>query len=1144
MENVLRLLTLLASTVLLLISQSTAQIRINEVCASNSESLYDEDSDTPDWIELYNYSDQPVNLSSWRISDQQNYDFAWQFPDTIIYPNEYLLVYASGKNKIGKTKYSMKNISNGSIVPFNNRDAYRYRYKQLSGDFIAELNIRAQKNEGVWSLCGIHIRADLSDTTNFFGMFVGSKAKDGFFNYWRDTILYIPKIKALYGSLNLPYTKLRLSRKNDSLYCSYIDRKGKEGFKESYHNFLPESLLIGVSVSAYNENQFAEFILDSFLINDIYTDILSLDLYEVNYKENGVDKYYKELHTDFSIKDDESIYLYKATELKDSVKLLPMTGDVSNIITEENLWKITDITTPGSINGKGYLGRIAKPKISYSNGFVKITGADNSEIRYTLDNSTPTYESLNYNSNTQLKINSTTMVKAKVYKDGYLPSFVQSELIRIKEPEFKLPIISISADSIDLWGDYGILVEDNLRITPRVNASFNYYSSKKDIAQNIQIKIHGNNSKYYPQKSFRLYADEKMESNTIKNDYFKSVVNNYSQLVFRNSGTDWTETFLKDAYNGIISKQVGSIISASYTPVMAYLNSEFYGLLNLRERLNSGFLSEYYGIDVNSINYYEDNGDYVGGDYFKYNKYYNFILENKFVENDKYELIDSLIEINNFMNYTLIGIYAANYDWPWKNIKLFHSEELDNRFRYLIHDMDWTYSHFGYKPYQDKIGLMLTDTFSHVSIILKRFLENEKFKNQYLTRAADLVNSVFKPNNMSYILDSLTDQIREYIPLQQERWEGSCLNWEEKIEEMKVFLDERPEYFMKNFDIHLNSNLGTSIFSLSTYPPNSGGFQVNTITIDTSVWSGRYFQALPITITAVPKHGMKFIKWNHDSLGANPTITTTLPENIELEAIYEKIDFNELDRAIVINEIMYNADKDQDTKDWVELYNTGKEEVNLKGWSIIDEDTTHSKFVIEEDFKIQPNEYVIITREKEDFEKIIIISNKKTGDFSFGLGGNDIIRLIDEKGVTHDSVNYDNDAPWPVGADGTGYTIELINPILDNNLGENWKISKMKLGTAGTINSNYDTLQTNVKDNLNTDRYEIFQFNRNITLYSEHIINKFDIFNITGSNLNMEVKSKLYANQLILDLSTLNRGIYILQVQIGTKMESIKILLK
>ena len=46
-------------------------IRINEVVASNTI-LFDEDGDTPDWIELHNFGNTDINLANWGISDQEN----------------------------------------------------------------------------------------------------------------------------------------------------------------------------------------------------------------------------------------------------------------------------------------------------------------------------------------------------------------------------------------------------------------------------------------------------------------------------------------------------------------------------------------------------------------------------------------------------------------------------------------------------------------------------------------------------------------------------------------------------------------------------------------------------------------------------------------------------------------------------------------------------------------------------------------------------------------------------------------------------------------------------------------------------------------------------------------------------------------
>ena len=67
-------------------------IKINEVVSSNSKGITDEDGDTSDWIELYNTSSTvAVNMYNLIIADSGS---QWAFPNVIIQPNQYLLVWA------------------------------------------------------------------------------------------------------------------------------------------------------------------------------------------------------------------------------------------------------------------------------------------------------------------------------------------------------------------------------------------------------------------------------------------------------------------------------------------------------------------------------------------------------------------------------------------------------------------------------------------------------------------------------------------------------------------------------------------------------------------------------------------------------------------------------------------------------------------------------------------------------------------------------------------------------------------------------------------------------------------------------------------------------------------------------------------
>jgi len=69
---------------------------ISEFMAVNDDTLADEDGDHPDWIEIHNPSAEAVDLTGWRLRDGE---FEWTFPAVTLAPGEYLVVFASDKNR-------------------------------------------------------------------------------------------------------------------------------------------------------------------------------------------------------------------------------------------------------------------------------------------------------------------------------------------------------------------------------------------------------------------------------------------------------------------------------------------------------------------------------------------------------------------------------------------------------------------------------------------------------------------------------------------------------------------------------------------------------------------------------------------------------------------------------------------------------------------------------------------------------------------------------------------------------------------------------------------------------------------------------------------------------------------------------------
>ena len=147
------------------ITINSQSIRINEVVASNS-TIFDEDGDTPDWIELYNYGSEAISLNNWNISDEENDDEPWVFPEISLLADEYLLIWASSKDR-SEINYIRTHVNHGDefkyIVPNGNNistaDIFNYcvRYLPAYHQLIWEYPERGEYSNNNVDFSWIHI---------------------------------------------------------------------------------------------------------------------------------------------------------------------------------------------------------------------------------------------------------------------------------------------------------------------------------------------------------------------------------------------------------------------------------------------------------------------------------------------------------------------------------------------------------------------------------------------------------------------------------------------------------------------------------------------------------------------------------------------------------------------------------------------------------------------------------------------------------------------------------------------------------------------------------------------------------------------------------------------------------------------------
>lgn len=1044
-------------------------IRINEVVASNSVFL-DEDGEASDWIELHNAGAVGVNLHNYRIADNANYANAWVFPDTVIPPGGFLVVRASGKNRHSAGYYTMEGAGSG-INPWNTWDSFHYRYMPVQGDFDISMCVRSLQKVGTYTKVGLLLLDSLVQYHRYAGVF--ATTRDAFTFSQRSVATKPPNtIKDAALPVDFPHVWVRLQRRGDTV-DTYTSLLGDywEFLESSFFPLADNNGYVGIAITGAREAELSRATLSHLRLNGVeqpFSALLPQDM-ETTIAGKGYEG--RELHADFELKNSgETLSLWDAEgNIIDSFTYREMLPDIA-CARMTNSAEVAYVVqaTPGARNQGEGKARIASAvqwnvEAGYYGVPVQIvlqTANGKDRIFYTVDGSEPTAASLEF-TGTPLVVSTTTTVRARAIADDALPGIVETNTYFVNEI-LSLPVVAMAADSTSLWGPDGIF--RHISFTDEVSVHIELWEEEGQpvLDQGAGMKLHGRVTRGLPQKPMRLYARGKYNEKMFNYPMFPTKsIKAYKRFLLRSSGQDWNSTYMRDAlFTSAISELHVDV--QAYRPCVVFLNGKYWGIQNLRERVDKYFIADNRGVNPDNLDILEEEALPKQGSSRTYHALVDTLTTMDMETDDAYQFFTSHIDVENFIDYMSAEIYVSAGDWPQYNQRFWRERIPEGKWRWIMTDVDMgmglNEDSGAYKknmlaiatsPVQDAIINPPYSTF-----MLRTLLKNEHLRYRFINRTADILNTALRKERMLGLIDSLARGIAVEVPRHVARWDSSLHNWEQELGKLRFFVENRNMEMHEHFRTHFHLDKTVDVL-LSTNIANAGTIRFSTVTPTALPWQGVYFTNVPITATAIPAPGYRFVRWSLDNVPSSPSITITLTEPLQLTAIFAK-GSDTGDDGIVINEILYKPSDDRDCGDWIELYNNGNSAVDIGGWILADDDKDHT-FVFPTGTVVQADGYIVVCRDTTAFRKVYPTVQTILGNFDFGYGSPDQVRLYNAAHVLIDSVAYTSAAPWPVGASGTGASIELLNPALDNNKGENWRTSSSKKGGTPGARNGVDT---------------------------------------------------------------------------------------
>ena len=577
-------------------------------------------------------------------------------------------------------------------------------------------------------------------------------------------------------------------------------------------------------------------------------------------------------------------------------------------------------TSAGNNSEQAFAGINGPPRFSRAGGFYVNTltvaleaETDKEQIHYTLDGIEPTTSSPIYS--TPLQISATTPVRARSYRDGYIPSQIITHTFFVNEPS-ALPVVSLVTAPANLFDEATGLYVMGLGanpLPPHYGANFwldwerpvhlELFEPDKSLGFRLDagLRIHGGWTRSYPQKSLRIYARRKYGSSTIEYPIFPDKpLREFKRILLRNSGNDWTHSLIRDALMHRLVEGWG-IDRQAYQPAVLFLNGEYWGIHNLRERIDKFFLASNWDVDPEEIDLLEGGGIVKKGDAQHYKAMLAFMQDQDMRIPDNYDYVRTQMDVDNFIDYQIAQIYFDNADWPGNNVTFWRPRAPAGKWRWILSDLDGGFDSQGNGADRNSLLAAAVAHSSRTSppwatFLLSTLLENSDFQNRFINRFADRLNSSFHTDRVLARIDSIQHEIAPEIERHTAKWGKTTVSgeavvanqaeWNVHIDSLRIFARKRPEFVRRHIAdfFKLGGEVNVRLTNLN---PEGGRLVINEMDLpaNEAPWTGVYFEGVPITVTAIPNDGYLFSGWSESS-GNAPSLTLTLANDLSLSAVF------------------------------------------------------------------------------------------------------------------------------------------------------------------------------------------------------------------------------------------------------------------
>ncbi|MCB0760110.1 MAG: CotH kinase family protein [Flavobacteriales bacterium] len=363
-------------------------------------------------------------------------------------------------------------------------------------------------------------------------------------------------------------------------------------------------------------------------------------------------------------------------------------------------------------------------------------------------------------------------------------------------------------------------------------------------------------------------------------------------FVLRAHGNPMGKTFFKDAMINESVDEFTDLEYSAYRPVVVYINGQYQGLHNLREKKDRDFLRVLYDLSKGDVEVFDVDGGVNAEPNADWEEMIRYAETHDLSKKEHFDWMDERMEMDNFIDYNIAHMFYANTDWPKANVKVWRPK--GGKWRWMFFDCDRgcnniTFNMIEHLTGQDQWAMLRGDTkvddrLNKSTVLIRGLMTNTGFATQFARRYQDLLNTAFTEQRLDSLVQVCKDKIASEVSSHIEYWNPieneftyqkveSVNKWNQNINGMLNFLELRPGHQWKQLDEKFKLG-GTERITIQN-PNSAQGFMlINSIEMRSPSFSGLFFKNLNVDLKAYPVEGYEFSHWEGHS-GKSHEITVS-----------------------------------------------------------------------------------------------------------------------------------------------------------------------------------------------------------------------------------------------------------------------------